>query len=64
MMGERDAQEDPRLTLARERLQGFRGIFCWLSQTEKAAVLSYDGPEVSGSMKSRRVRKHDGEHDG
>jgi hypothetical protein len=55
--GRRAAREDARLVAARERLQNCRSVLGSLQASEREAVLSYDGPEIAGSMKSKRRRR-------
>jgi len=55
--GSASPQEDGRLALARERLQKCRSKFAALPQGRRQAVLAYEGPEVSGNVKSKRRPK-------
>lgn len=48
------AKEDVRLTVARERLLKFSSRFMALPVSAREVDAAYDGPEVSGSMKSKR----------
>jgi hypothetical protein len=49
-------REDTQLAAFRVRLEATPSLFASLSADQKKAILAYDGPEISGKIRSKRRR--------